>query len=172
LSELVPEARIVAFIVDPNNSSTEASIRDATAAADAKGVQLKILKVTTEADFEDAFASLAKLRAGALMIQTDPFIDRENDRLVALAAHYRVPAIYGFRRFALAGGLISYGVSIAGVYRQVGAYAGKILAGSKPADLPVQQLTKFELVINLQIARALGITVPQSLLARADEVIE
>ena len=172
LSELVPEARLIAFLVNPNNSSTEESIGDAAAAAEAKRVKLEIFKVTTEADFKGAFASLEKLRAGAVMIQTDPFIDQHNGHVIALAADNRIPAMYGFRRFALAGGLMSYGVSIAGVYRQLGVYAGKILSGIRPADLPVVQPTTFGLVINLNTAKALGLTVPQTLLARADEVIE
>jgi putative ABC transport system substrate-binding protein len=172
LSELVPQARVMALLLNPNNASAERMMREIGAAADAKGVQLKALKVTAEADFSTAFASLEKLQAGALVVQTDPFIDAHRDQLVMLAARYAIPAIYGFREFAVAGGLITYGVSIAGVYRQAGIYAGKILAGAKPADLPVVQPTRFELVINLKTAKALGFAVPPILLSQADEVIE
>ncbi len=172
LSELVPQARVIALLMNPKQPTTERMMREVGAAADANGIQLKALKVAEEADFNAAFASLEKLKADALVIPTDPFIDAHRDQLVMLAARYAIPAMYGLREFAAVGGLISYGVSIAGVYRQAGAYAGKILTGAKPADLPVVQPTTFELVINLKTAKALGLTVPQSIFARADEVIE
>jgi putative ABC transport system substrate-binding protein len=172
LSELVPQARVMALLVNPNNPNTPRNIGDAQEAARAKGVQLQILKAATEGEIEAAFASLVQLQAGALVVAGDPFFSSRREQLVALASRHTVPAIYVFREFASAGGLISYGASITASYRQSGVYAGKILKGAKPADLPVQQPTKFQLVINLKTAKALGLTVPQSLLARADEVIE
>src|SRR5437764_994391 len=172
LSELVPQARVIALLMNPKQPTTERMMPEVGAAADANGIQLKAVKVAEEADFSAAFASLEKLKAGALVIPTDPFIDAHRDQLVMLAARYAIPAMYGLREFAAVGGLISYGVSIAGVYRQAGSYAGKILAGAKPADLPVQQPTRFELVINLKTAHALGLTVPPILFAQANEVIE
>ncbi len=172
LSELVPQARSVVMLVNANGPSTSAQLREAAEAAQALGKELKPLTVAVEADFAPAFASLEQAKGVALVVQTDPFIDARVDQLIALAARYAVPAIYGFRQFPVAGGLMSYGASIAGVYHQVGGYAGRILAGAKPADLPVVQPTKFELVINLKAANALGLTVPQNLFARADEVIE
>jgi ABC-type uncharacterized transport system substrate-binding protein len=172
ISEMVPGARVIAMLVNPNVSTTEQMIREVTAAAETKNIQLKTLKVAAESDFPAAFAALEKLKAGALIVQTDPFIDARRDQLIQLATRFTIPAIYGFRQFAVAGGLMSYGPSIPGVYRQVGGYLGKILAGTKPSDLPVQQPTAFELVINLKTAKALGLTVPAPLLAAADEVIE
>ena len=172
LSEAVPRAGSIAMLVNANGPNTGDNLQEATAAAETLGKEFIPLRVATDADFEPAFASLEHQKTAALVVQTDPFIDFRVDQLVALAARYRVPAIYGFRQFPLAGGLMSYGVSIAGVYHQAGQYAGKILAGAKPADLPVQQPTKFEAVVNLKTAKSLGLTMPQTILAGADEVIE
>jgi len=172
LSELIPQARVIALLVNPNNANTEREMRNMQEAARAKRVRLDILKAGTEGEIDAAFASLVQRQAGALVVSADVFFNGQRDQLVALASRHDIPAIYGFREFAASGGLISYGTSIATVYRQVGIYAGRILKGAKPSDLPVQQPTKFELVINLKTAQALGLTVPQALLARADEVIE
>jgi len=172
LAELVPQAGVIALLLNPNNATTERSIRDVEEAARAKGVQLIILKAGTEKEIDTAFASLVQLHAGALLVQTDPFFNDRRDQIVALASRHAAPAIYRLREFAASGGLISYGTSFTAAFRLVGVYAGKILKGTKPADLPVQQPTTFELVVNLNTAKALGLTVPPSILARADEVIE
>jgi putative ABC transport system substrate-binding protein len=172
LCELVPHAKVIALLVNPNYSITERIIRDAQEAARAKGVQLPILKAGTESEIEVAFASLVQLQAGSLLVGADPFFANRREQLVALTARHAVPAMYYWREFAAAGGLISYGSSNTASFRQVGIYVGKILKGAKPADLPVQQPTTFELVVNLNTAKALGLTVPPSILARADEVIE
>jgi putative ABC transport system substrate-binding protein len=172
LSELVPQAGVIALLVNPNNSNTERIIGDMQEAAHTKGVQLRVLKAGSESEIDAAFASLVELHAGALVVGGDPFFESRREQLVALAARHAVPAIYQWHEFAVAGGLISYGASLTALYRQVGIYAGKILSGAKPADLPVQQPTTFELVVNLKTAQALGLTVPPSILARADEVIE
>ncbi len=172
LSELVPQTRVIALLVNPQITATELIIRDTQEAARAKGVQLTIIKAFTESEIDAAFASLVQLQAGALVVGADPFFTTRREQLVALAAHHRLPAIYGGREYAAAGGLMSYGTNLTSVYRLHGIYAGKILNGAKPADLPVEQPTKFELVINLKTARVLGLTIPQSLFARADEVIE
>jgi putative ABC transport system substrate-binding protein len=168
LSELVPRAGVIALLVNPNNAHTEDVIRDVQEAARVKGVQLQILKAGTEGEIDTAFATLVQLKAGALVVSTDSFFFSRHEQLVALMARYAVPAIYEWREFAAAGGLISYGPSFTAAGRQVGIYVGKILKGAKPADLP----TRFELVVNLKTAQSLGLTVPPSILARADEVIE
>jgi putative ABC transport system substrate-binding protein len=172
LSELVPQTKVLALLVNPDNPQTEGVINDMQRAAQAKGVQLQVVKTSTKAEIDAAFASLPQSQPGALAVQADPFFIARREQLVSLTSSYAIPAIYEWRGFVTAGGLISYGASITGVYRQVGAYAGQILKGAKPADLPVQQPTTFELVVNLNTAKALGLTVPPSILARADEVIE
>jgi putative ABC transport system substrate-binding protein len=141
-------------------------------AARTKGLQLHVLKASSESEIDTVFASLVQLHAGALVVGADPFLSGRRERLVALASRHAVPAIYAWREFADSGGLISYGASLTAAFRLVGAYAGKVLKGAKPADLPVEQPTKYELVINLKTAKALDIIVPPTLLTRADEVIE
>jgi putative ABC transport system substrate-binding protein len=171
LSELVPQAKAIALLVNPNNAGAERVIREGQEAARAKGMQFQILKASIESEIDAAFATL-ELHAGALIVAGDPFFISRRDQLVALALRHAVPAIYDWREYPEAGGLISYGPSLTAANRQVGVYAGKILKGAKPADLPVQQPTTFELVINLNTAKALGLTVPHSMLMLADEVIE
>jgi len=172
LSDLVPQAGVIALLVNPNNPQSEGVIRDMQEAARVKGLQLHILKAGIEGEIDAAFASLVQQHAGGLVVEADPFFTARSEQVVALASGYAVPAIYTRREFTDSGGLISYGTSLTGAFRQAGIYAGKILNGAKPADLPVQQPTIFELVVNLKTAKALGLTVPPSILARADEVIE
>jgi putative ABC transport system substrate-binding protein len=172
LSELVPQAGIIALLVNPNNPQTERVMHDVEEAARSKGVQLSVVKARTESDIHAAFASLRQWQAGALLIQADPVFTGLREAIVMLAARQAVPAIYPLREFVASGGLISYGASLTGSYRLAGGYVGRILSGAKSVDLPVQQPTTFELVVNLKTAKALGLTVPQSILARADEVIE
>jgi putative tryptophan/tyrosine transport system substrate-binding protein len=171
LSELVPQARVIALLVNPSPVAG-ALIRDVQEAARTKNVQLFVLRAGSESEIDAAFDSLVQLHAGALLVGNDPVLDARHDQLVALAARHAVPAIYQSRIYAAAGGLISYGPSIASNYRQAGVYVGRILRGEKPADLPVQQPAPLDLVINLKTAKALGLTVPPLLLAEADEVIE
>jgi len=175
VSELVSQAETIGLLVRPREQDPagyERYKREMQDAAHAKGAQLRVFVATSENEIDAAFASLVGLHAAALVVASDPFFTQRGEQLVALTAHYAVPAIYYFRGFVAAGGLISYGARVPDLYRGAGAYVGRILAGAKPADLPVQQATKFELVINLKTAKALGLTVPQMLLAQADEVIE
>jgi putative ABC transport system substrate-binding protein len=172
LSELVPQARVIALLVNPNYPGAEGIMREVQEAARATGVQILILKARTEGEIDAAFTTLVQRHVGALVVGNDSFFDSRIEQFVALAGRDAVSAIYDQREFPDSGGLMSYGTSLTSVYRQLGIYAGKILSGAKPADLPVQQPTRFELVLNMKTAKALGLTVPQSILARADEVIE
>jgi putative ABC transport system substrate-binding protein len=173
LLELVPQARAIALLLNPSLiAANERIISFAREAARAKGIQLLILKAGSEGEIDAAFATLAQQHADGLVIAPDPLFLNRREQLAALASRDAVPATHHSREFAVVGGLMSYGASFLAVYRQVGIYAGRILKGEKPVDLPIQQPTKFELVINLKTAKALGLTVPQSILARADEVIE
>ena len=172
LTELVPLARVFALIVNPNSPGTEPMMRKMQEAARAKGVQLRVLKAGTESEIDGAFTTLVQEHVDALVVSNDTFFFSARDQLVVLAERHAVPTSYFSREFAAVGGLISYGPNVADVYRRLGTYAGKILNGAKPADLPVEQPTTFELVVNLQTAKTLGLTIPPSILARADEVIE
>jgi putative ABC transport system substrate-binding protein len=172
LHELVPRATSIALLVNPTNPNAESLSRDVETAACTLGRQLHVLHASTERDFETVFARLAELRAGALMIGPDGFFNDRSAQLGALTVRHAVPAIFQYREFASAGGLMSYGGSRTEPFRQAGVYTGRILKGDKPADLPVQQSSKIEMIINLKTAKALGLTIPISLLLRADEVIE
>jgi putative tryptophan/tyrosine transport system substrate-binding protein len=171
ISELVPQARVIVQLVNPDFPGVERAIEAVREAARAKRLQLRILKAGSESEFDAAFASLNDLQADALLVGAPTFLSRR-EQIVALAARYKVPTIYDWREYVAADGLLSYGTSLTNTYRNVGTYVGKILNGAKPADLPVQQPSTFELVINLKTVKALGLTVPPSILARADEVIE
>jgi putative tryptophan/tyrosine transport system substrate-binding protein len=170
--ELIPNVGVIALLTYPNSPDGLEELRDLQAAAKAIGQQLLVIPAKSESDFSVAFDSIVQHRAGALLVGADPFFFQRSDQLIALAARHRVPDVHMSGEFVAAGGLMSYGTSIPDAWRLAGVYAGRILKGAKPVDLPVQQPTKFELVINLKTARMLGLTVPPTLLARADEVIE
>jgi ABC-type uncharacterized transport system substrate-binding protein len=172
LHELVPTANTIALLLNPTNAVAETQSNDLLAAARTLGLDLHVLHASREGEFEPAFARLMQLRAGGLVIGTDGFLVSRSERLAALTLRHALPAIFQYRAFAEAGGLMSYGGSVTDSYRLSGVYTGRILKGQKPADLPVQQATKVELIINLKTAKALGLEVPPTLLGRADEVIE
>jgi putative tryptophan/tyrosine transport system substrate-binding protein len=172
LRDLVPGAKTLGVLMNATSPASEAEAAAAEWAARTLGWRLTLLRVGRELDFDSAFRPLERERVDALLVTTDPVFESRRGRIVALAAHYAIPAIYALREYALAGGLMTYGASINDVYRQAGLYAGRILKGEKPADLPVMQASKFELFINLRTARILGIQVPSTLLAIADEMIE
>ncbi len=170
LRELVPNVTVAGMLVNPNNSTSE--LTDAQAVAGSLGLQIHVLNANTEIGIDQAFASAIQQGVGALIVGADPFFYSRRDQIVALAARERVPTIYYSRQFTAAGGLISYGVSLIDAYRQAGTYTGRVLKGEKPADMPVMQLSKFELVINRKTAKTLGLSIPSGVLAIADEVIE
>lgn len=172
LCELLPQARVIALLVSPEGMDTEGVIRGVQEAGRVRNVQIRVWKAASQAEIDVTFGDVVQQHVDALIVSANPFFDTHRDQLLGLAARNAVPAIYAWRDFVKTGGLIGYGPSLADVSRQLGNYTGKILKGAKPADLPVQRPTKFELAINLKTARALGLVVPQSLLALADEVIE
>jgi putative tryptophan/tyrosine transport system substrate-binding protein len=172
LREFVPTATAIGMVVNPNNPYSKRSATDVEKAARTVGQQVHVMQVSNEPEIETAFLTLATLKVGGLLVTSDPIFLTQSNKFVALAARYALPAVYYVREFVAAGGLMSYGTSFPAVYHQAGEYVGRILKGEKPGDLPIQQPTKFELVINLKTAKALGLNVPPTLLARADEVIE
>jgi len=172
VSELVPQPRIIGLLVNPGSPTAERTIRYVQEAAHTMGVQLSIVKVRGGDEFPIILASLAEMHVGGLVVAGDPVFGNRRTELVALAAQHRMPAIYAIREYVDSGGLISYGPSLTRTYRQAGGYVGRILSGVKPADLPMQQPAVFELVLNLKTAKALGLAIPQTILARADEIIE
>jgi ABC-type uncharacterized transport system substrate-binding protein len=172
LKELVPAATVIAYLVNPTNPSAEIYSKEATTAASALGIQVSVIKASTERDLDEAFASVAKAGAGGLVVPGEPFFDTQRDRIVALSARHAVAAIYNYREYVVAGGLISYGPSLSDSYRRAAIYLGRVLKGENPTDLPVQQPTKLDLVINLKTAKTLGLKIPDKIIAIADEVIE
>jgi putative ABC transport system substrate-binding protein len=172
LHEMIPNAKVIVVLVNPNYSAAEAQLRDVQEAATRLSLQIIVLRANAERDLEPAFAALVQQKAGALLVCGSPFFNSRREQLAVLAARHAMPAIYEWRDYAAAGGLMSYGTDLADAYRQAGVYAGRILKGEKPADLPVIQVAKFEFVINLSTAKTLGIEVPPTLAARADEIIE
>jgi putative ABC transport system substrate-binding protein len=172
LHDLIPKAVAIGVLINPDSPSTERVLSEIQGVARTTGLQVLTIRANSERSIDEAFATFANRRAEALLVSTDPFFTISREQLTALAARYAIPTIYGRREFVAAGGFASYGESLAEAYRQMGIYTGKILEGAKPTDLPVMQLTKFELVINQRTAKAMGLEVPPTLLARADEVIE
>ena len=173
LREMLPRAARIALLVTPSAATnTETTLRDVNVAARAMGVQISVLRADTSREIDAAFAEMVRQRLDALFVGEGPFLNARRVQLVQLAAHHSIPAVYSGREFSEIGGLMTYGADISDAYRQVGVYAGRILKGAKPADMPVLQTNKFELIVNAQTARMLGITVPQTLLTSADEVIE
>jgi putative ABC transport system substrate-binding protein len=172
LKDLLPKAAAIAYLLNPSDPSTEAQAEGARDAARALGIELRFLKASTERELDEVFSVLKDQGADGLVVPADPFFDSRRDRLVALAAQLAIPAKYGWREYVLAGGLLSYGTNLPDSYRRAGVYVGRILKGEKPADLPVMQPDKFELVLNAKTAKALGIEIPPRVFERADEVIE
>jgi putative ABC transport system substrate-binding protein len=172
LTDLLPGARALAILVNSTTPASEAEAASAAEAAQALGLRVVVLRVNSELNFDLAFRPLERERVNALLVTTDPVFESQRDRVISLAAHHALPAVYALREYAVAGGLMTYGASINDVYRQAGLYAGRILKGEKPADLPIMRASKYELVINLRTARTLGLQIPATLLATADEVIE
>ncbi len=172
LHEFLPKATVVGALANPNNPNAAPQVRDLQAAARALGIQLIVLNASNEREIDSTFATLSPRRIGALVVTADGFLISRQEQLVALAGRYAVPTMYPLRQYVAGGGLIGYGANLSEAFRQAGNYVGRVLKGAKPADLPVEQPTKFELVINLKTAKALGLTIPQSLLQRADQVIE
>jgi putative tryptophan/tyrosine transport system substrate-binding protein len=172
LSEMVPHAGVIALLVNPNSATTERITREWQEAARGKGGRRPILKAGSASEIDTAFATSVALHAGGIVVSADPFLSSRREQLVALASRHAVPAIYAWREFAASGGLISYGSSLTAAFRLLGIYAGRILKGAKPGELPIERPTTFELVINLKTAKALGLAISQSLLQRADEVIQ
>jgi len=172
LRELVPTAPLVAMLVNPTAAQTRPELRDVQFAADKIGQQVRIFNVNSDREIDAAFATIVDQRIGGLLVQTDQFFNLRRDQLVLLTTRHAIPTVFGWREFVKAGGLMSYGTSLPAAYRQLAIYTGRILKGEKPADLPVQQATTFETVVNLKAAKALGVTIPTAILLRADEVIE
>ena len=172
LREALPTASRIGLLVNPGGTLVQSMVQESEQAARSLGVRLVVVQAQVESDFESAFASLQQQRADALVVLNSAFFNSRREQLVALAARHKLPTIYEFREFALAGGLMSYGTDLGAMYRQIGVYTGRILKGAKPGDMPILQPTQFQLVINLKTARALGLTIPQSLLLRADEVVQ
>jgi putative ABC transport system substrate-binding protein len=172
LKELRPAATLIGYLVNPSNPAAHLYAQEASNAAKALGITVRVLNASTESDLDEAFVSLAQSDPGGLVVPAEPFFDSQRDRLVALAARHAIPAIYGLREYVVAGGLMSYGASLPDSYRRAAIYVGRVLKGEKPADLPVQQATKYDLVFNLKTAKALGLTGLDKLLVAADEVIE